>query len=491
MRKQLAKGAAWISAARMSVNLLGFISTLVLARLLMPADFGLVALCTTILAILSSTTNLSLSSALVQQKSLTDQYFDTAWTLNFARGLAIALVVAALAYPISLIYSDKRLVSIMLVLAASMIIDGLGNPKMVLFVREMIFWQQFLMQFAQKFSVFIVSVSIAIIYKTYWSLVIGTIAGQIVSLIISYVVMPYRPRVSFEKARELFSFSGWITLGQILNTINWRFDQLAIGGFLGKAALGHYTVGDNLAQMGTREATAPLTGALFPAFAKLSGDPPRLASAYQSVQALVTAIALPIGFGVALVADPLIRLLMGDKWAASILVVQVLAAVFALTTLGGLAQPLAMATGATRLLFVRDLQGFALRLPIIIGAMYLWGLPGIIYARAATGTIGITFGMNVVKKVTGLQVIKQLSVNVRSLCSVALMSAAVWGGSGLHYGVGQIGLIFDVAVRVAIGVIAYPLAHLSLWLLAGRPSGPETEILKAFSGLIGRARRRS
>ena len=115
--------------------------------------------------------------------------------------------------------------------------------------------------------------------------------------------------------REFFSFSAWLTAGQIVNTLNWRFDYLLIGKMLGGTALGYYSVGSNLAMMPTREATAPLTQTIYPGFSSIRDDPARLAAAYQRVQALVAAIALPAGIGVAVIADPLVRLTLGEKWA--------------------------------------------------------------------------------------------------------------------------------------------------------------------------------
>lgn len=152
---------------------------------------------------------------------------------------------------------------------------------------------------------------------------------------------------------------------------------------LGGIQLGYYSVGSNLAMMPTREATAPLTQTIYPAFAGIHNDPGRLAAAYQRVQALVAAVALPAGIGVAVTADPLVRLALGDKWAPVIFIIQSLASVFALQTLGSLVQPLGMAKGETRVLFVRDTQMFCLRVPIMIGGLLLYGLPGSLPAASS------------------------------------------------------------------------------------------------------------
>ena len=112
IRDRLTKGAAWLAATRLVVNLAAFANTLLLARLLIPADFGLVALATTVSTIISSVTELSLASALVQHKDPNEDHYHTAWTLNALRGGLISIVIAAIAVPTARIYGDTRLVAI-------------------------------------------------------------------------------------------------------------------------------------------------------------------------------------------------------------------------------------------------------------------------------------------------------------------------------------------------------------------------------------------
>lgn len=144
-------------------------------------------------------------------------------------------------------------------------------------------------------------------------------------------------------------------MAQPVNTLNWRFDHLVIGYFLGNVPLGYYSVGDNLTASPTRAAITPVAQTLFPAMARLTGDVQHLRQAYQRAQSLMLAVALPLGCGFAIVAEPLVLLTMGEKWSHAITIIQLLAAIFALQTLSSAVQPLAMAMGQTRMLFNRDL----------------------------------------------------------------------------------------------------------------------------------------
>jgi lipopolysaccharide exporter len=344
----------------------------------------------------------------------------------------------------------------MLALGLSVLMSGLTNPRRIMLQRDLIFWPEFILSVSQKFTGFVAAVTIAMIYHTYWALVIGTLVTQATNVIVSYLVLPFRPRITFRHVREFFSFSAWLTAGQIVNTLNWRFDYLLAGKMLGGTALGYYSVGSNLAMMPTREATAPLTQTIYPGFSSIRDDPWRLAAAYQRAQALVAAVALPAGIGVAVVADPLVRLTLGEKWVPIVFIIQSLASVFALQTLGSLVQPLGMAKGETRVLFIRDTQMLFVRVPVMIAGLMLYGLQGAILGRVFTGLFSALVNMFLVQRFTGVTVLKQLSANVRALTSIALMAAGVsLASSHMAHTTDTVTLALQLAILVALGGLLY------------------------------------
>jgi O-antigen/teichoic acid export membrane protein len=289
--------------------------------------------------------------------------------------------------------------------------------------------------------------------------------------------------------KELMGFSMWLTAGQIVDTLNWRFDHLIVGKGLSTAALGHYTVGSTLALIPTRETTAPLDKMIYPAFAGIRGDKSRLAAAYQRAQTFVTAVALPAGVGAALIADPVIRLTMGEKWEPAIFVIQVLASVFALQTLGSLSQPLYMALGETKLLFIRNLQMLCIRVPLIAAGMFLGGLQGIVLARVVSGLTGIVFALRLVRRATGLGWRQQLSPNTRAFAGVTAMTLAVVLISRVFApGSDPAALSLKIAVQVALGAVVYCGTTLGLWHAMGRPAGPEREMGELLSKALTRFR---
>ena len=489
MKEKIAKGVVWLGAAKLIINLIAFCSTLLLAHLLTPEDFGLVALATTMLAVISAFTELSMASALIHHHEPTDAHFHTAWTLNFSRALIVAVLFSMAAPFVAQAYNEPRLQEIMYALSVSTIFVGLNNPKLALLTRNLVFKQDFILTVLQKISGFVISIAIAFFYQSYWALILGAMASHLVGVIASYVILPYRPKLALIHARELWSFSIWLTLGQIVNTLNWKFDHLLIGSFLGPSTLGQYTVGDNLAGMATREAIGPLETTLFPGFARIAKDSDRLKAAYSSVQSLLSAVALPVGIGSALIAQPLVLVGMGEKWLPAVAVIQVLSCIFALQTLSSPVHPLAMAKGQTKLLFHRDLLSLIIRVPIIVAGMILGGLPGIIYGRAVTGAISIIINMHLVRRLIGTKIREQIFISGRSLVAVVFMAIGVtvfkygfdsWGVSLGYEAKDTFFLISKIGATILVGASSYVTGHYVLWRLMKRPQGPETEVVNAL-----------
>lgn len=487
MKDKLTRGASWLAATRVLINLIGFASTLLLARLLVPADFGLVAIATTVAAIVASVTELSMGSALVQHDNPQRVHFDSAWTLSLVRSALVSIVIAALTVPITHFYGDPRLMPLLLVIAVTGIIGGGINPKLIMFTRNLVFRQEFILGVSQKLLGFIVAVFVAYVWRSYWALVAGVAAGQLLAVILSYALLPYRPQFSLVAGRELLTFSIWLLLGQIVQTLNYRFDTLFVGFFLGNGPLGYYTFGDNLAVLPTREATGPIAQTLFPAFTQMKGNPARLRQAYMRAQMLLVVVALPLGCGFALIARPLVLAVIGAKWQPAVIIIQVLSSVFAIQTLATTLPALAMAMGETRTLFRRDLANLIIRIPLMVGGLFFGGLVGIVFARMISGLALIAVNMALARKLLDLPISAQIGLNQRSILAVALMSV---GLTAIQYFMplpaSEWMRLVDLAFLIACGGVTYVAVLYWLWLASGRPHGAESEIQTFMVALKGR-----
>ena len=486
---RLVRGAAWTTAGRVFTNLVGLASTIILARLLLPSDFGIVAIATTILAIAQSVTDLSLSSALIQRKDVQDEHFHSVWTISILRSAVIAIVIGLAAYPLARFYGDPDLFAVLIAAGVIAAIPGLGSPRLAMMTKALIFWQDFAVQVTQRIVIVIASVAVAVVTQSYWALLIGNLVGAVSSVALSYALAPYLPRLSLSKFRELFAYSFWLSMGATVNTLNWKFDQLVLGYLVGNTSLGIYTIADNLSGLPVRETTAPLNNTLFPAFSRIAHDPERLRQGYLRAQSMVCAIALPVGFGFATVADPIVRLLLGEKWLPAIPIIQILSWTFALQSLSNGLQPLGMATGATKLLFGRDVRTFLIRIPFIFAGYLLGGLLGVVVGRSISSAIGTIWNIALVTKLIGLPLFAQFCNCWRSLVATGIMVAvtfALQSELALHSGVPH---LVTILLLVLIGGLVYSGSSIGLWLMTGRLAGPETELGDMAASLLAKVRR--
>ena len=295
-------GGIWLFAMRLISNFLGITTTIVVARFLSPEDFGIVAIATTIQIILMSVSELSVSHALIYEKKVTKAHLDTAWTLSAIRGVLVFAILFILSGILEAFYDTPGLKLILIALGVGVVLRSLSSPALALFQKDLIFKQEFLINFFAKIVSFVFSIWIAYKYETYWALVFGILLADFVHCITSYFLAPYMPRFNLSKFRSMLSFSGWVTLSNVINTINWNFDNLFIGKVVGEKALGLYKMGNNLALLPSRELTIPLKQLLFPSFSMIKDDMNRIVKAYKRSQSLTSFIVIPGGIGLACVA---------------------------------------------------------------------------------------------------------------------------------------------------------------------------------------------
>lgn len=473
MRKQLAVGSIWTAGVRAGVSLMGLANTVFLARLLTPEDFGLVAVATVIYAIISAFTGLSLAAALIQHKDPQQAHYNTAWTLEVVRGVFVGALLCSVGVFFAF-YGDPRIELIMYAFGATAIIGALKNPKIIDFQRRLSFQQELLIQLAEKFASIVAAVTIAVIYQTFWAIVAGWLASQIISVLLSYLLIPYLPRLSLRHWRSLFSFSSWVALGSGVRELNWRGDKLMVNAVLGPSVLGQYDVGGRLAALPVRESVAPLVHVLFPAFAKLQEESTRLRNAYLRAQGILAMVAFPVGIGFALVAAPLVEFALGPQWATAGLVIQVLSSLYAVQAIATPFAPMAMGLGRTRLIFIRDVINLVVRFPILIVGFFTGGLIGLLAARCVTTVFIIAQDLFLARRLTGASYAQQIFSSWRTAAASAAMVVVV---AGLQLNGISAPTVSDITILVAAGGISYLSAIAGLWWLAGRPNGPEREIL--------------
>jgi len=475
---KMATGAAWMVGFKLIERGIGLVSTVILARLLEPGDFGLVAIATAFFGLLMLLTSFSFDVALIQKQQADRHLYDTAWTFNVIFGLLLAVCLLVSAIPLAQFYNEPRLENILYILAISTLLGGFGNIGPVAFRKELQFHKEFYFSLAKKLAGFTVCMILAFTLRNYWALVWGTFAGRVLEVPLSYWAHPYRPRFCLSGRRELFGFSMWLFVNNSIFFAYHRMADFIISKVLGSHALGVYTIAYEIASLPTTELVAPINRAVFPGYSKMAHDPVAMRQGFLNVLSMIALCAVPAGVGIALVAEPMVIVVLGEKWREAIPLIRIfaIAGVFAAlqTNIGSLFMALGKPSYLTISSFAHILLLF---IPLLIVLLQTNGLLGIAQAYAYSNGIILPVNLLIVSRLLKLSFMSILAVLWRPVLACGAMVATVLYGqeitSALFIKMDMILLLLTICLGAAI----YVMSILLLWWLSRTPAGAERFIL--------------
>jgi lipopolysaccharide exporter len=476
----MASGATWSVLLRVTDRSIGLISTVVLARLLVPADFGLVTLASSFVALLGLVTAFGLDFALIQKADVERGHFDTVWTLNVISGVAIALALVALANPVAKFYEDVRLVNVIVGLALAQAISGFQNVGIIALRRDMAFDREFRFGLYRKLATtFVVTLPLAFALRDYWALVGGMIAGSCIGVALSYQLHPYRPRPTLVAMRDLLRFSGWLQLTSVVSFVSRRSADFIIGRVAGMSALGSFSVGREIAGMVSSEVAAPVHRGVFPSYAKIAGDRRELKDAYLKVLSVLVLVIVPSAIGLALLAEPVVLVFFGEKWRDAVPVIRLLAinGMLYLSVNTGIYVYLAL--GITHHTTSITIVHAAVSITLMLLLVPQWGIQGAAYALLGATLMAMPLTFALISKVLRVTFTDLAAVLWRPLSAGLLMAGALVVARQ-HWGPAMLLLehALDMVASAALGAAVYAAITLLLWRRAGRPEGAETLVLE-------------
>ena len=485
--RKAAQSGALLIGARLLARLIDLGTMLILARLLRPRDFGLVAIAMTVVSVAEAVLELPLSQALLRLPVVTRSQLDTAFTLSLLRGGLLAAVTAIAAWPLAIAYGDHRLIPLVSVLSLSPILRGLTSPRMITFQKQMSFWRDFIIETGGKLVGFVAGFTAAVVLQNYWALAAGTVAYPMASILVSYWFAPYRPRLSLTDLSVFLGFSGWYTFAQIISAMNWQFERLLLGKLVPLARLGLFTTASDIVNIPVNAFVGPMLRPLLAAFAGVQGDKERLVRTYQISSAAIATVGLPILVGECLLADPMIRFIFGEKWLGAIPLLRWLSLSLIPSLFAQPAAPLLMSLGDTRVFLWRNATEFLVKVPLVVIGAVDFGFLGVVAARICAESAAALYCTIVVKRLLGLSLRRQISNTSRSIVSVSIMALPLLVFD--HFvpsGIGPVQAGLSLASGAVVGATAYCLSLLCLWLATGQPAGLETMV---FNGIATRLTR--
>ncbi len=364
-----------------------FLSVVVLARLLAPEDFGLVASVGPIVAFVGLFQNLGLQQAVIQRSEIDQRQLNHVFWVSALVGLLCSLVIAALAPAIALFYGDARMTGIALAAAAPLLLGSLAALPLALMNRRLKFGQLALNDVITAVAGLVATIAAAMAGLGYWSLVIGPAVSALVALVAAWRVARWRPgKPSFRIDREILSFGANLTGFNLVNFFARNLDTILIGKFSGATELGYYDRAYKLMLFPLQNISQPLTRLMIPLLSRIQDDKQRFRGIYMDTNWLLAAVTAPGIAALTMTSPQVVSLLFGERWLA-------VAPIFAWLGIASLTQPISNTTGwificqgKTATMFRWGVYSSAVTVAAFVVGMH-WGAVGVAAAYAISGYV--------------------------------------------------------------------------------------------------------
>ena len=476
LRDQVARGLGWKLVSAVSGQLTQSTIGIILARLLVPHDFGVAGMALVFSGFVTILTDVSLGAALIQRKLVTELDRSTVFWTTVAVGGVFAVGGVALSPLVADFFSTPQVEPLVAALSIGFLVTAVGQTQNALLTREMQFRSLELRGIASNIAGAGAALGLAIAGFGPWAIVGQSLCANAVSSLLLWFVSPWRPQLaySFVSLRSLGSFGMKTFFSRILVYLNFQGDNLLVGRYLGSAALGAYTVAYNVMYLPISRVTAPASAVLYTAFSRLQKDPRRMGEAWLRVNLMTAALLVPASLGLAVVASDFVPVLFGERWHAAVPVLEIL-------SLGGVAQSLQMFNGPVyqacgrpglflRFMFFSTTVTFG---GFVVGLH--WGLVGVAASFAIARHVVLIANTRLICRTVALDVAKTVRSYVRVVSLGTLMALVVLGLKETS-SAGTLPAWLRLVMLVAVGVVVY--VSLIVWRLP--------EIVRELQSAFGR-----
>lgn len=481
----MAAGAGWMVSLRLADRGIGVVSLAILARLLLPEDFGLIALAVSFIALVEMFGQFGVEVALIQNQQAERRHYDSAWTINLITALVVSGLLALLAARAASFFAEPRVEPIIYWLALANMIRAFENIGVVDFRKRLEFHKEFGYLFSARVMSTLVTLFFAFYWREYWALVAGSLTQAVIRMGLSYFVHPYRPRISCTGLRDIFHFSKWMLVQNVMHGLNERASALVIGRMSSAEALAHYSVAYEISNLATTELAAPIRRAILPGFAKMASDIATLREGFIRTVAVIVLIGLPVPIGIALTAPWIVAVLLGSNWLAAVPLIQVLALHGVLRTLGTSSNVVYLAVGKPRITAILSAVRLLVLVPLLVYGTSEAGAMGAAWAMVITGALLWSVDVAILFRVLKFDAGALFGAIWRPIVAVLVMSVVVYCfQSSLPKPASLPASALYLAAIVGLGAATYMSASVILWLACRSPQGAESMIY----GMLRRTR---
>lgn len=417
------RGVVWNYVSFASGKFLIFISTIILARLLAPAQFGQVALALLVIQYLDAIGDLGVSAALIYQRDNIERAKNVAFIISILAGMVLSIVAYLVAPAFAAFYDEPALVPMLQVLAASVLLNAFGQTHMTLLTKDLNFRLKLLPDLARSLAKGVGSISLALLGWGAWSLIWGQVLGVVVLTVVLWIVVPWRPRLEWDGplARKMLGYGTQIMLIQMLAVVWATADYLIVGKLLGRADLAYYQQAFRVTDLLIINIAFVVGKVLFPSYAKINNDNDKLRQGFLATIRYVALVTLPLSIGIAAVAPLFVSQVFGPKWLAMIPAVQLLALRAGISTLSFNSGHMLRAIGRPNIITYQ----MVVKLVVLVVVVLLTVPYG--FVAVAMGQVGVAVFSMLLDFVTMSRVIQVSLVSIAREVQPALLATVGMG----------------------------------------------------------------
>lgn len=459
-------GIKWTTASTMGRRVLGLAANIVFARLLAPADFGLVAMAGVMLGFVDIFKDLGTGAALVREKEARPTLLSSVFWLNCGFGLAMTLLMLALSPLVAAFYQEARVQPVVAVMALSFFLSSLSIVHTSVMTREMAFERLAKIELAASVLSYAIGIGAALLGHGVWSLVYQVIANAALGTLFTWFASRWRPRLVFawSEIRGITGYSLNLAGYNIFYYFAQNLDNLLIGRFLGTEALGLYDLAYKLMTFPMQAISAVFGRVMLPYYARAQDDLPRFRQAFLRVAGAIAFVTFPMMVGLLAVREHFVFAVFGAAWAPVIPLLAMFAPLAAIRSVLTTTGSIYVATGHTGL----QLRWGVLSNLIVFAGLALglkWGINGVAAGFTITSLLLLYPNLAIPFRLIGMTVPQLLRELAPTMACTALMFALVAGADLL---LGSSGLSplaghgAALALLAAVGAVGYLAAT---WLL--------------------------
>ncbi|MEF8727733.1 MAG: lipopolysaccharide biosynthesis protein [Accumulibacter sp.] len=460
-RADVLSGLRWVAGAKLIGQVVTWGLTIVVMRMLSPEDYGLLAMATVLVAFLAMMAQFGVGAAAVQAADMDDARLRQIFGLVILFNSGLFLLLFLTAPLVGRFFDEPRLVAIIRVLGLQFVLMMFSVIPSSQLSRKLDFKGQSLVDLLSAIMGSLTALAGSLAGLGVWSLVWATLVMESSRGIGLNLMAPFRhwPDFRVRGTRQFLLFGGKLTGARILWFCYSQADTVIVGKLLGKDLLGVYSVAIHLASLPVHKLLAIINQVAFPAFARIQGDQGKLASHFLLAVRMLSFTAFPVLWGLSSVAQELVALLLGEKWRAATLPLQLLALMMPLHMLAPFLNTAAQGIGRADIALKQVLLA-ALVMPIAFAAGSQWGLIGVSLAWVLAFPVVLWWGLAIFLPVIGLRIRDVLNAIVRPALAALGMYIAVYLVRGLLDP--AVHLMLQVAILVLTGALAYGVLALAL-----------------------------